>query len=92
MEGLLQGMERAIGGCKTFHRGDIGAVCLDCKHQAAARRHAINKNGAGAANPMLTADMSTCQLKFAAEEVDEVDPRLCMPKACFAIHMQGDSS
>lgn len=92
MKGLLEGMERAIGGCEAFHRGDVGAVGLDSKHQAAARRHAVNKNGASAADAMLTADMSTCQLEFAAKEVDEIDPRLCMPKACLAIHMQGDGS
>src|SRR5207253_10265450 len=74
-ECLLERVELAVSG-QTLDGRHLGAVRLDGEHQAGANALAVHEHGAGAAHPVLAADMGPREPELVAEEVDEEPPRL----------------
>ena len=69
-ERSLQRRQRVAVG-KTFDRFDAGAVSLHSKHQAAARRLAVDNNGTGAADTVFAANMAAGETKFVTQAVNQ---------------------
>jgi hypothetical protein len=74
-ERFLQNRQPPGRGRKTFDGADFGAVRLYRKREAGTRRHAVNLDGAGAADPVLAADMRTGHAEIVAQEVGEEHSR-----------------
>ena len=71
--GLQIGDLAAVG--QPFDGLDRCAVRLHRQHQAGTHDLAVHAHRAGAANPMLAADMSTGQLQMLAQEIRQIEPR-----------------
>ncbi len=54
-----------------FDRLDVRAVHLDREEQATPRRRAVDRDGAGTANPVRATDMRTGQSQFAAQKIHQ---------------------
>src|SRR5690606_27917129 len=72
---LLERMQHALRRRQALHRFHARAVRLDSQHEAAARAHAVDQDGACAAHPMFAADMR-------AGEVERVPQKICKRGAC----------
>src|SRR5579884_1033282 len=68
-EGLLYRVQVAVAPRHALYGGNGHAIRLNCEHQAGACRFAIDKYRTAAANAMLAADVSTCQMQFVTEKV-----------------------
>ena len=60
--GLLDRMQFAVADRKPLDGGERMPVGLHCEHQAGTNRHAVEQDGAGAANAVLAADMGAGEL------------------------------
>ena len=69
---------------------DGGAVRLHRQHQAGAHDLAIDAHRAGAANPMLAADMRSRQLQMLAQEIRQIKPRQNLRLDALAIDLKRD--
>src|SRR5512143_2938676 len=56
---------------QSFDCLDLGAVALHRQHQAATHDFAIYAHGAGAADAVLTANVTACEGKTLAQEIDQ---------------------
>ena len=74
-EGFLQRREVGIVG-QPFDGHDLGALGLHREHQAGAHRGAVDDDGAGAAHPVLAADMGPGQPQMVTQAVRQRQPRL----------------
>src|SRR5262249_61735352 len=70
VEGLLNGMELAVGG-KALDRGHVVAFRLDGEERARLDRLAVEQHRAGAARGRVAADVRACQSELISQEVDE---------------------
>src|SRR5260370_16945980 len=79
-ERLAQPHHHGVVG-ETLDRPYIGAVAAHGEGQAGARRGAVEEDGAGAADALLTAEMGTGQALLLTKKVAEIRPRLDPPPA-----------
>ena len=75
-KGLLQRVERAVGGGQPFDRGDLATVHLHAEQQTRAHRLAVDEHRAGAAHSVLAADVGAGQPELVPQQVREQQPRL----------------
>ena len=83
---LKMGESPALG--QAFDRLDLRALGLDSEHQAATDEAAIHAHGARAAHTVLAADVRPHEPQLVAEEVDQVLPRLDVPRGRRSVHAQ----
>src|SRR5262249_40202515 len=74
-ERLLHGVELPVR-CKTLDRCDLRAARLTGEADAGASRPAVDDDGAGAADAVLTARVGPDEAEVGAEKVEEQQPRL----------------
>src|SRR5205807_4266205 len=74
-EGALQCIELTLGS-EALDGAHILAVCLDGEHQAGACAMAVDKDGAGAADAVLAAEMRAREAELVAQEIGEREARL----------------
>ena len=75
-EGFLQHRKSARFRRQRLDGADLCAVGLHRERQAGARRHAVDLDGAGAADAVLAADMGAGHRQLMAQEIGEQHARL----------------
>jgi hypothetical protein len=68
-----------------FDRSDFPPIGLDCEQQAGTDRLTVEKNGAGAAHPMLASDMRPGQSKLVAQVIAQEQARLHLAGMAHAV-------
>src|SRR4029079_6580429 len=58
---------------------DFGAVGLDCQSEARARAAAVQRDGAGATDAVLTTEMGAGQMQVVADEISQRQPHRYRP-------------
>ena len=86
-KGLLQNRQLAVGR-KALDRRHLAVVRLHRKHQARARRVAVDQHRAGAAHAVLAAEMRAGEVEFVAQEIGERQPRI--DHACVGLAVDRD--
>jgi hypothetical protein len=71
MEGLLDRMQLSRARRQTFHRSQLGTICLHREEQARAHGLTVPQDGARAAYAVLAAHVGTSQAKMIAQEVNQ---------------------
>jgi hypothetical protein len=71
VERLLQRMQLVCRRRDALDGENVVTICLHRQQQAGARREPVQKNGAGAANTVLTAEMGAGEPELMAQEVGE---------------------
>src|SRR5215831_5523327 len=89
MKSLLHRVELVAIG-EALNRPQLRAIGLHREHQARPHRLAVEKDRAGAADPVLAADMRAGQPQFLANEIDEQLARLAPPLAHLAVDGQAN--
>ncbi len=87
---LLQRMISALFVRKAFNGRDFMISRLHGEHQAGTHGLAIEQDGAGAADPVLAADMGTGQRQIVAEEIAEQHARFDAALIFLAVHRKRD--
>ncbi len=82
-------MQRLAVG-ETLDGADFPAVGLNGEHQARSHRLAVDEHGAGAAHPVLAADMRAGLTAIVADRVDQSTPRLDANDVPYSIDQQRD--
>ena len=75
-EGRLQDREPVRRGRQSLDGANIATLGLHRERQAGARRHAVDGDRAGAADPVLAADMRARRADLMAQRVGEQHARL----------------
>ena len=88
-EGLLQRVQPVAVG-EPFHRPDLGAVGLGGEHQTASDRRAVEDDRAGAADPVLAAEMGAGQPAILADRIGERLARLHPDRVALAVDRERD--
>jgi hypothetical protein len=70
---------------QRLYRGDLMPIGLNRQHQAGADRPAVELHRAGAAHPVLAADMGTSQPEFMPQKIAQQEPRLHLPLRGLAV-------
>ena len=70
---------------EAFDGLDRAPVAADRQYQAGARRLAVDQDGAGAAHPMLAAQMRPGQVAPLAQEIGERQPRRHVVGECHVV-------
>jgi len=73
-EGLLHGMERAVGG-KPLDRGDLGTVLHDDERQARYDTASVDEHRAGAALAVIAALLGAGQIEAVPQRIEQGRPR-----------------
>jgi len=73
-ECFLKNPELIRRGSQTFNCPYIAALELHRQREAGAGRGSINKDRAGAANAVLTPDMSSCQSELMTQGIGRQEP------------------
>src|SRR5271169_5348766 len=84
-ERVLDDAELAGSGRDAFDRRDLVTVSLHGKHQAGARRFAVEQNRAGAADAVLAAGMRAGETEILAQTIEQGLPRLDIGAAALAV-------
>ena len=66
--GVLEWVHLSVGG-QAFDRQDLRTVRLDRQNETGANARAVHQNGAGAADPVLTAYVRADQPEVLAKEL-----------------------
>src|SRR5207248_10494329 len=75
-ERLLDGGQTSIDGRQALDGGDLRSLSLDGEEQAGPHCFAVEEDGAGAAHPVLTAEMGASEGAVLTKEVGQRLPRL----------------
>jgi hypothetical protein len=87
-ESLLQRI-KLVTDCQVFNRANLVPLRLDSEHQACTYRLSVDKNGASAADAMLTPDMRAGKAAVFAQSVREGFAGLNMDAICLGVYVEG---
>src|SRR5215217_3733800 len=76
---------------QAFDRRDYSAVARDGIGDAGARRRPVDQNGAGAAHPVLAAEMSAGEIAVLTDEIREMRTRLDLGLDRAAVYSHGNA-
>src|SRR5262245_46043951 len=86
---LLHRVQR-IGAAERLDGLDPRAVCLHCQAKARARGQTVEEHRAGAANPVLAADMGTGEAELMTQKVAQEEAWLDASLIADAVHGNRD--
>src|SRR3954471_3897438 len=87
---LLQHAEPVGRGREPFDRLEIATIDLRREREAGPGQHAVDDDGAGAAEAVLAADMRTGCAKLVAQEIGEQHARLRLALDGLAVECETD--
>ena len=88
-EGLLQRMQRAVGG-EPLDGGDLGAVLHDDQRQAGIDAPAVDQDRAGAALALIAALLGAGQIETVAQRVEQGRPGRDGQRTFLAVDVKRD--
>src|ERR1700704_2766339 len=92
VERLLQWMQLVGRRRDALDGKNLVAVRLHCEHQAGARREPVEQDGAGAADPVLAAEMGAGEAELVTYEIGERHADLDLLLVALAVDRQRDLS